>query len=310
MQDSFGASRASQVSTGILTFLSTAYFRRTGLPSGGAWLSELAATLLLLPIAWAFDRFLRRHAGQSFPDILRQKLRPVFFVPLLCLFSLFLFAATAYTVWEFSVFVRTNILYHTTPFLITAVLLGSALSLALSGSGSVLRCCGLLFPGVLLLTATLQGFSLTYLEPSNFCIGLEDPKGLILFGFQTFLPSLFLLPALASVFGTVPAPSKAPCSMVLSVFFGGIVTTLAFLADELVLSPTVVAMLDFPTYARSSCIGLGDFFQHIEILSAFLFQLSAIIVAALTILWFKALFSPKTRPLDKPNRKRYTDRIP
>ena len=300
MQDSFGASRASQVSTGVLTFISTAYFRRTGLSSGGAWLSELAATLLLLPLAWAFDRFSRRHAGENIPRILRQKLRPVFSIPLLTLLSLLLLASAAYTVWEFSVFVRTNILYHTTPFLIAAVLLCSALSLAFSGCGSVLRCCGLLFPGVLLLTATLQGFSLTYLDPSNLCFGFDDPKGLLLFGFQTFLPSLFLFPALASVFSTVPAPSKSRIgSMVLSVSVGGIITTLAFLADELVLSPTVVAMLDFPTYARSSCIGLGDFFQHIEILSAFLFQLSTIVIASITVLWFRTLFPAKLRPLDK-----------
>lgn len=286
------ASRSAQVSTGVLILLGSAYTRRTGIPDGGAWLAELTVTCLLLLPTFFLDRMIRRHPGCTLSEILFLRLPPLLACPLTLLSWLMGLAAGVYSAMEFAIFAQSNTLYHTPTLLIVAFMFGTALLLSRSGKCGILRYGGFLFPGALLLIAVLQGFALAYMDADNFSVGILSagfsPDSVSQFLACTlhlgFLPFL-LLPGIASLFSSVPSDSRGAGSVTLSVLISGVIAALALLADELVLSPTVAATMDFPTYVRSSCIGIGDFFQHVEILSSFLFQVSCICVCTRALDW-------------------------
>ena len=290
--DAVHASRPAQISTGVLILLGSAYTRRTGIPDGGAWLAEIVVTLILLLPAILFDRLIRRHPGRTLSEILYLHLPAALACPLTLLSWLTGLAAGVYSALEFAVFAQSNTLYHTPTLLIVVFMFITALLLSRSGKRGILRYGGFLFPGAVLLITVLQGFALAYMDADNFSVGILStgfsPDSVSQFLACTlhlgFLPFL-LLPGIASLFSSVPSDSRGAGSVTLSVLISGVIAALALLADELVLSPTVAAAMDFPTYVRSSCIGIGDFFQHVEILSSFLFQVSCICVCTRALDW-------------------------
>ena len=260
---------------GILVLLNGFYIRG-GLYAGGrdAWLSALAAAALLCPVALWLGWLARR--GRSFFAALEEALPPFAAGAVTALTLPAALAAAVLTVRSFTVFVQSNILAATPQSWIAAFLLAAALMQVKAGRRVFGDWCFIVLWLTAGLIAVLIAFSVSRFDWSNLRPVLAAPAS---FGactlriFTGWLGTLLLLFPLFS--GSEEGSPFLPC-----ILTAGLVTAAVFAANTLILSAAVTGTVRYITYYAASVIGIGDFFQHVEILSAFVFQMTS--TAALT----------------------------
>ena len=256
---------------GILC-LAGLFYIRGGLYETGrdAWLCAPAAAVLVSSAAVWLGARLRRGTGDplALPALPRWAARAVTAAALA--------AAAAFAVREadaFTQFLSSNILADTPPLFTAAALLFSAALPVRAGRRALGSWCRLVFvlaaiPALTLLVFSASRFDLSHLRPV-----LASPQGFLIGTLRlaaAWLGMLVLLTPLFSgdtrLFPMLPAILAA----------GGFMSAL-FAANTLVLSAPVTGTIRYITYYAASVIGIGDFFQHVEILSAFVFQCAALV---------------------------------
>ncbi len=295
-------SRRGMTASGILA-LCSGFYIRGGLYDAGqdAWVAALLCTALLVPVTLWLGVLARRAPGESFFGILRAALPPWAAKAAAAAAVLATLVSAVTTVQTFTVFLQSNILADTPQCVTAAFLLTAALLPVRAGRRVLGDWSALLFAGAAALAGPLLAFSVSRFDPANLRPVLASPGGL-LSGTLRMLPAwLWMLLPLTALFpggeGRFPL---LPCLLAAGGF-----TAVVFAANTLVLSPAVTGSIRYITYYAASVIGVGEFFQHVEILSAFVCQCATLVSLSVQLLFLchglEALLSlPDGRRLAAP----------
>ncbi|MGN1073668.1 MAG: GerAB/ArcD/ProY family transporter [Eubacteriales bacterium] len=276
-------SRRKAAFAGVLCLINANYIRGGVYASGqDAWIAAAASTLLLLPVAGWFTWLIRRYPDKTLFAILHETLprwAAALFSSAAVLYALLVAVITAS---NFSIFVQSNILADTPRYFITALLLAAALMLCKTGARTFSQWCVFVFPAVLVLILILTAFAVPHFDWANLRPAFREPAGLLEGTVRLFVTSLGMLLFLFSLFAGTQHKKGEMSPFFASVIGSGALLTAVFLANTLIFPEQVSRNIRYITYYTASVVGFGDFFQHIEIFSAFVYQCTSI--AALTVI--------------------------
>jgi len=267
--------------TAVLYLLNSVYIRGRSAAAQDVWLSVLLATAVFAGSAWLLSRLTIRYPRKNLFEMLYAA-RSAGTARILSVFCiLYGMLAVTRSIQSYGDFVQSCVLTETPHYVVTAALLLTALLFLRKGTQILGQWSCLVFTMFAALWLTLLGMAAVRFEGANLLPVLRDWKAVARgTGELLAFPGGELL-FLTSLFGALGKGGDEETGKVTGLWMGiiaaaGVCQLLTLLANVLVLSAPIVEQTRYATYFMTSTVGVGDFFRHVEILTTFISQLTAL----------------------------------
>lgn len=236
------------------------------------WIASLISLIMAVPIYIIYSRLLSSFPGKDLFEILRIIFGKFIGKALSLVFAWYAFHLGSLVIRNFSEFMAI-VGMNQTPAYISVIFLGFICIWAARDGIEVLgRLAYFILPIVVVILTAVTIFLLPNMHFENFRPMLSQgitpvlDSAFTLFSFPFAEAIIFLM-----VFKTLQSKKSPYKAYFLALPIGGAITLSIFVRNMLVLGPTMVLNLYFPSFSAVSIINIGDFLQRMEVLVTVVF---------------------------------------